>query len=543
MTDLARSTWSRVSHQGLQASFDDLYSATYRILDDAKADHDLVKQYKGSHGSPNPHPRVADFGEFFFRTRLGLLAYAASAVNPSGPAALADLDAFDNWHSPRVRTRIVFDLLAEAVRRPGQSAADVFAYITTRTHQLGAYRGGSSGYDDEARAFAAAHFREAGMGTRPDEVLVFCGGAKGAFMAFCAALMCRRRHDDLRHLGGLMLAPAGYYQSLRLIPSVFGGEIHVTSELTGETVSRWLAETADHSRRCVYVPLVNNVDGWVLTNARARSIARAVLKHNAARRSRPVYVLADDVYAGSYLSPDCEGVPIAVMSGADVGDPALGRMSDWTLSVITASKTFALPTARVAFATSTNPALLSAVGHYRTVLSQGRVPQVTELTAAAALSFTPQSWIDAWNSRYRAALADLTARISATNAEAGLAAYQVGAPEGGWYLPLRVAPSLMPGAASSVDAFAVLLHYGAEARDTGIAMLPGALFGYRNDDDGFVLRGTLAVPADDLCRFAGRLRDAVVRLTGPGGPELVAQAMKRARGVADVDAILASCRY
>jgi aspartate/methionine/tyrosine aminotransferase len=144
-------------------------------------------------------------------------------------------------------------------------------------------------------------------------------------------------------------------------------------------------------------------------------------------------------------------------------------MSDWTLSVITASKTFALPTARVAFATSTNPALLSAVGQYRTVLSQGRVPQVTELTAAAALSFTPQSWIDAWNSRYRAALADLTARISAINAEAGLVAYQVGAPEGGWYLPLRVAPSLMPGAASSVDAFAVLLHYGAEARNTGIA--------------------------------------------------------------------------
>jgi hypothetical protein len=33
-----------------QASFDDLYSATYAILDDAKTDHDLVKLYKGSHG-------------------------------------------------------------------------------------------------------------------------------------------------------------------------------------------------------------------------------------------------------------------------------------------------------------------------------------------------------------------------------------------------------------------------------------------------------------------------------------------------------------
>lgn len=41
-----------------QASFDDLYSAAYAILDDAKTDHDLVKLYKGSRGSPDPHPVV-----------------------------------------------------------------------------------------------------------------------------------------------------------------------------------------------------------------------------------------------------------------------------------------------------------------------------------------------------------------------------------------------------------------------------------------------------------------------------------------------------
>lgn len=175
-------------------------------------------------------------------------------------------------------------------------------------------------------------------------------------MAFCAALMCRRRHDDLHHLGGLLLAPVGYYQSLRLIPPIFGGDIHVTSDLTGQTVSRWLAETTGHPRRCVYVPLVNNADGRVLTAARARSIAYAVLNHNAAHPASPVYVLADDVYIGSYLTPGCEGVPIATVTGADLGDPELGRMSDWALSVVTASKTFALPTARIAFATSTNSA-------------------------------------------------------------------------------------------------------------------------------------------------------------------------------------------
>ena len=61
---------------------------------------------------------------------------------------------------------------------------------------------------------------------------MFCGGAKGAFLAFCAALMLRRDHDDLHREGGRMLAPAGYYQSLRLIPPVFGGSIDVVGELT-----------------------------------------------------------------------------------------------------------------------------------------------------------------------------------------------------------------------------------------------------------------------------------------------------------------------
>jgi hypothetical protein len=51
-----------------QGEFDDLYSAVYRVLDDAKAGHDLVKLYKGSHASPLPHDRVLDT-----RLRLVLL--------------------------------------------------------------------------------------------------------------------------------------------------------------------------------------------------------------------------------------------------------------------------------------------------------------------------------------------------------------------------------------------------------------------------------------------------------------------------------------
>jgi hypothetical protein len=106
----------------LQAGFDDLYSAVYEVLDDAKTDHGLIKLYKGGHGSLNPHPVVLDFGEFFFRERRGLIGYACQKVNPSHPPTLADLDVFDREQNPRIGVRTVFELLAAGLRRPDESA-------------------------------------------------------------------------------------------------------------------------------------------------------------------------------------------------------------------------------------------------------------------------------------------------------------------------------------------------------------------------------------------------------------------------------------
>lgn len=530
-------------NSGLQTSFDDLYSATYAILDDAKTDHELVKLYKGSHASPDPHPVVTDFGEYFYRTRRGLLAYACDRANPGRPPTVAELDAFDAEQQPRIPLRAVFKLLFPMVRRQHETVQDVLDYLTSRTHRLGAYRGGSSGYEEETLAFAAAHFRSLGLPATPRQVQVFCGGAKGAFMAFCAAIMCHRDHDDVHRAGGLLLTPVGYYQSLRLIPPIFGGDIHVTTQLTGQTVRDWLNDTTGQRRRCLYVPLVNNTDGRVLTRERACSIAAAVLEHNGTHPERPVYVLADDVYAGSYLSPVTIGVPIGAITGTDVGDPELGRMSDWTLSVATASKTFALPTARVAFATTTNQTLARAIAHYRTVLSQGRVPQAAELTAAAAVCWTPQSWIDHWNRQYRTSLSDLQARLWRINNEIGIDAFTIHAPEGGWYVPLRISPRLLASATSSLDAFAVLLHYSRTEHYSGIAMLPGELFGHRDYRNGFLLRGTLAAGEQILHRFTSRLRDAARLLTSPDRDAITKAAKERARQIADVDAILTHCRY
>ena len=315
----------------------------------------------------------------------------------------------------------------------------------------------------------------------------------------------------------------------------------------GQAVAAWLEETAGQPRRCVYVPLVNNADGAVLHRSRAQAVARAILEHNATHPAEPVYVLADDVYAGSYLDPARPGVPVAAVTGADLGEDRLGAMSDWTLSVITPSKTFALPIARIAFATTANPQLRAAVGHYRTVLSHGRVPQASELTAAAAICLTPQAWIDRWNSLYRARLAGLTRHLQRINRRLGYEALRADPIEGGWYLPLRIAPRLLPGAASSLDAFAALLHYGGYDHASGIALLPGELFGHRayRDDNrgGFLLRGTLAASDAELHRFVSRLSQAAAVWSRPAGREAIQCARHRARTVADLDTILKHARY
>lgn len=299
---------------------------------------------------------------------------------------------------------------------------------------------------------------------------------------------------------------------------------------------KWLARTADLPARAIYAPLVNNATGRVLDTPQAHAIAAAVQQHNALNLGNPAYVIGDDVYVGSYLDPHAVPLPIGAVPG----------MGKWTVSLVSPSKTFALPTTRVAFATTTNLALREALRHYRTVFSHGRVPQATELAAAAALAFTPSSWITSWNQRYRDRLHTLDAALKNINGRLGHDAFDIDHPQGGWYVRLRVARDLFPiPIGSGVDATAILLHYGGGRRDTGVGLLPGELFGPRlhADDREVGLRATLAVPDDEFRRAISRLHDAARSLLGPRGPELTEAALRRARQVADIDEIITHLRY
>ncbi len=268
-----------------------------------------------------------------------------------------------------------------------------------------------------------------------------------------------------------------------------------------------------------------------------------MLEHN--RRSvNPVWVVADDVYAGSYLTPGLAPQPIGGVHGRDVGDCELGAMSDWTVTITTSSKTVALPTARVAFATTTNAAMRAALVHYRTVFSFGRVPQTGELTAAAALCLTPQSWIEDWNAEYRSRLSYVTDSLSAINRELGYELYRADAPEGGWYFALRIRRSRLPSPVTSgAHASALLLNYAPHRHDSGVGLLPGELFGHDLDgtDEWLTLRGTLAVEPRELRLFVVRLREVAMLLSGPDGVSIVRHAL--AAAVADLDRIVSQRRF
>jgi hypothetical protein len=156
-----------------QSQFDDLYTAVYALIDDAKIRHRVVKLYKGSHGSIDPHPVVLDYGKFFAAQRRGVLGFACDHVRTvadlpqCGPGTdhfrVADLDEYGRFAGPRVPPRAVFELMVRAGRRTGETDDEylTYTYVATRRHRLGAYRGGSSGLDDESRAFVAAYFRTA----------------------------------------------------------------------------------------------------------------------------------------------------------------------------------------------------------------------------------------------------------------------------------------------------------------------------------------------------------------------------------------------
>lgn len=105
-----------------QSQFDDLYTAVYALIDDAKTRYRVVKLYKGSHGSADPHPVVLDFGQFFAAHRRGVLGYACDRARPGTDRyCVADLDEYDRCAThgyPSARCSICWRTPAAGTGKP-----------------------------------------------------------------------------------------------------------------------------------------------------------------------------------------------------------------------------------------------------------------------------------------------------------------------------------------------------------------------------------------------------------------------------------------
>jgi aspartate/methionine/tyrosine aminotransferase len=531
-----------------QHNFKDVYTVAYDVLDDAKQDHRIVKLYKGSHLSTQPHEYTLNFGAFFAQKRQGLFSFACSMVDPAKPPEPSMLKIYDALYNPPISLSKVFRTYYSTFAKPNETSAELFRYVCSRQHKLGAYRGGSSGLEDETLAFMCEYFKAQGFELNPSDVLVFGGGFKGAMLAFCAALFCYSEKESLHGLGGTLLVPQGYYQSLRLMPPLFSAKLSLIKDMTGVSIDQWLAKTSGEKRRAIYIPLVNNANGAVLTRPQALQIAEVILTYNAQHPDNPVYVLGDDVYIGSYLQKDLMPQPVGAINGKDFGKPQLGSMLDWSLSIITSSKTFALPTSRISFAVTKNKKLRAALSHYRSVFSHSRVPQYNELTAVAAICLTPLTWIEQYNNMYRQRLERLAQNIEGINHEFQTHAFELQMPQGGWYAPLKIAREFLPRSVNSnIAALSILLNYGVSQKQSGLGMLSGELFGYlahKHPDDMFTMRGSVAVSDTDLAEFTARLRAVALAMTGPQRDMIAHYCRKRLYAVApDIDQILNNLTY
>ncbi len=123
--------------------------------------------------------------------------------------------------------------------------------------------------------------------------------------------------------------------------------------------------------------------------------------------------------------------------------------------------------------------------------------------------------------------------------------FRIDQPQGGWYVPLRIRRSLFGDAVrSSVDAHAVFLYYGEDDPKSGVALLPGELFGQGCEDDWFRLRANLAGDGCRLGETVNRLRDMATALRGDRRQEIVDYALTRSRRVVPhLEAAVINRRY
>lgn len=476
---------------------DTVYNAIHRVA----AQHAVLRLDGEANLFCDAPAEPTAFIQWVHQSRRGLLAYAIEHGSSSIEDTSRDaLSVFDEQASPVVSTQAVFDVLAADAEHDG--------YLTCLLQRELLVHGGIFG-DEEARAFAAAYFRQHGVPATPMDVAAYRAGVDGLFLSFVSAVGSQH---DVASDGAVLLAPVGIDRALLDAAVGYGCVTDVVEELTGPVLAEWLGRDGDGAR-AVVLPVVNPLTGQVLTQRRARDLAGVVLRHNRDHPDRPVFVFSDVSGIESCHTEviEFDTVPMGALTGVDVGDSSLGGMSAWTLDVV--SPRMVLLTSRVAFAVTGNRWLRGAVNDWSITYGHANTCALDDLAAAAALCLTPRRWFDEANDHTANNLRLLREAVVRFNsAECGFEGLSIGSHvDGGWHTTVRFHQRLFPFSVDgSFDVFTSLLEYHCVVSDSmRVVLLPGELFSWYYDPDAVephvVLRVNLSAPREAFQAFLWQL--------------------------------------
>ncbi len=385
---------------------------------------------------------------------------------------------------------------------------------------------GSTGYltfchgQEESLILMKNYFQNLGLPVQENQV-VMGTGFKNLFAALITVLMTEKLsldengRDFRKQTSGTILVPRGHYHSLVKAPSFHNGRLKVIERIDAEHIRKELENRGDI--KAIYLSVVANPSGEVMSENQMRDIACVLLDYNHKNKDNPVFVIADQVYNGSILKKNINIFSIASLSGEN------SHMYDYTITIVSPSKTLGYASARIGFAASgaslpgDEESIISRIAGLLSEEGSDGVEVSTEVGVVGAYAFSSQKWIENNSSYIRTQLIRARKHVKSINEYLGKIYFEINDPDAGWYILSKFKRENLPSLIeNSTDLMVYFMNYNHCADNSGIICRPGSQFGYEAPNlprnNFLILRTTLAMGPNDLDDFFGRFGEGIIKL-------------------------------
>lgn len=372
----------------------------------------------------------------------------------------------------------------------------------------------------ESHALMKNYFENLGLPVQ-EKQLVMGTGFKNLFHTLLNVLMTKdvtleNNGSDLREReSGTILVPRGHYQSLVKAPSWHNSRLKVIERMDGVHLKKELGNRGNI--KAIYLSVVANPSGDVMPEKQIREISDTVLEYNEKNSDNPVFVISDQVYNGSILKDGIKIFSIASVFGKK------SKMFDYTITIVSPSKTLGYASARIGFATSgawipgDTSSVISRMAKVLDNEGCDGIEVSNEVGVVAAFSFSSRHWINDNSSYIKTQLIRAQAHVTSINSAVGYQFFEINTPDAGWYILSRFMREKLPSLIKdSTDLMIHFMNYNHGLDNSGVICRPGSQFGYEAVNlpplDFLLLRSSLAMKPEELDEFFRRFKDAILKL-------------------------------